>query len=199
MDVDVLAIYPHAHYLGKVLEGYATLPGGKREWLIRIPDWDSNWQAVYRYKKPVFLPAGTLVSMRYHYDNSAANPRNPKQPPRRVRAGNNATDEMGHLWLQLLPRDRRDRSPRVGGGLRRSIACRKHPDDYAVYLDLGESQAFAPRFTGRCIRRRDSCTHRPPSNRRDTTYSESRIHASRPRQRLFSNSRRRSRLDPLAT
>ena len=104
MDMDVLAVYPHAHYLGHLLEGYATLPGGTRQWLVRIPDWDPNWQAVYRYKQPVFLPKGTVVSMRYHYDNSAANLRNPNQPPKRVRGGNEATDEMAHLWLQVLPR-----------------------------------------------------------------------------------------------
>ena len=137
MDVDVLAIYPHAHYLGKLLEAYATLPGGKREWLIRIPDWDSNWQAVYRYRQPVSLPAGTLVSMRYHYDNSAANPRNPNQPPRRVKTGNNATDEMGHLWLQVLPRDRRDRRRELEEAVMQH-RLQKYPDDYAAYLDLGE-------------------------------------------------------------
>ena len=37
VDVDVLAVYPHAHYLGKLLEAYATLPDGSRRWLIRIP------------------------------------------------------------------------------------------------------------------------------------------------------------------
>ena len=109
MDADVLAVYPHAHYLGKLLEGYATLPSGQRTWLIRIPDWDSNWQAVYHYRKPVFLPKGSVISMRYHYDNSADNVRNPNQPPRRVRAGNRATDEMAHLWLQVLPRGAGDR------------------------------------------------------------------------------------------
>ena len=142
MDVDVLAAYPHAHYLGKLLEAYATLPGGKREWLIRIPDWDSNWQAVYRYRQPVFLPAGAVVSMRYHYDNSAANPRNPSQPPRRVRSGNNATDEMGHLWLQVLPRrssqyDKRDRRRELEAAVMEH-RVQKYPDDYAAYLDLGE-------------------------------------------------------------
>lgn len=137
IDVDVLAVYPHAHYLGKVLEGYATLPGGKREWLIRIPAWDQNWQAVYRYRKPVFLPAGTVVSMRYHYDNSAANPRNPNQPPRRVRAGNNATDEMGHLWLQVVPHDRQDRRRQLEEAVMQH-RVEKYPDDYAAYLDLGE-------------------------------------------------------------
>jgi tetratricopeptide (TPR) repeat protein/mono/diheme cytochrome c family protein len=136
-DVDVLAVYPHAHYLGKLLEAYATLPGGRRTWLIRIPAWDPNWQAVYRYKKPVFLPAGTLISMRYRYDNSAANPRNPNHPPRRVEAGNNATDEMGHLWLQVIAHDHADRRRQIEeAAMEHRVA--KYPDDYAAYLDLGE-------------------------------------------------------------
>jgi tetratricopeptide (TPR) repeat protein/mono/diheme cytochrome c family protein len=104
LDVDVLAVYPHAHYLGKRLEAFATLPDGATKPLIRIPRWDLNWQAVYRYREPVFLPSGTTISMRYSYDNSADNPLNPSSPPRRVSSGNRATDEMAHLWLQLLPR-----------------------------------------------------------------------------------------------
>lgn len=103
-DVDVLAVYPHAHYLGHVIEGYATLPNGRRKWLIRIPHWDPNWQAVYHYRQPVFLPKGTVISMRYQYDNSSANPHNPNSPPRRVMGGNQSTDEMAHFWLQVLPR-----------------------------------------------------------------------------------------------
>jgi tetratricopeptide (TPR) repeat protein len=135
--VDVLAIYPHAHYLGKLLEAYATLPDGRRTWLIRIPAWDQNWQAVYRYRKPVVLPAGTVVSMRYRYDNSAANPRNPNQPPKRVKAGNNSTDEMGHLWLQVIAHDHADRRRQIEEAVMAHRA-EKYPDDYASWLDLGE-------------------------------------------------------------
>ncbi len=137
LDADVLAVYPHAHYLGKLLEGYATLPDGKRQWLIRIPDWDLNRQAVYRYRKPVFLPKGSVISMRFHYDNSAANPRNPNSPPIRVKAGNNATDEMGHLWLQLLPRGPGDRRRELEEAAMQH-RVEKYPDDYVSYLDLGE-------------------------------------------------------------
>jgi Flp pilus assembly protein TadD/mono/diheme cytochrome c family protein len=103
-DVDLLAIYPHAHYLGRRLEGWAQLPGGRRESLILIESWDIDRQSIYRYAKPLFLPAGTVVHMRYTYDNSAGNPRNPNSPPIRVKAGNRSVDEMGHLWLQVLPR-----------------------------------------------------------------------------------------------
>ena len=104
IDVDLLAIYPHAHYLGKVLEASARLPDGSVESLIRIPRWDLNWQAVYRYEQPVQLPRGTVISMRYTYDNSAENLANPNHPPKEVKAGNRSSDEMSHLWLQVLPK-----------------------------------------------------------------------------------------------
>jgi Flp pilus assembly protein TadD len=136
MDMDVLAVYPHAHYLGHLLEGYATLPGGERKWLIRIPDWDVNWQAVYRYQQPVFLPKGTVVSMRFHYDNSAGNPRNPNQPPIRVRGGNQATDEMGHLWLQVLPRGDEDRRMELQEAIMRRRLV-KYPGDFSAQFNLG--------------------------------------------------------------
>ena len=104
VDVDLLAIYPHAHYLGKDLEALATLPDGSAKTLIHIQRWDLNWQAVYRYADPVPLPKGTTISMRYVYDNSSENLANPNDPPRRVVAGNRSSDEMAHLWLQVLPR-----------------------------------------------------------------------------------------------
>jgi Flp pilus assembly protein TadD len=136
MDVDVLAVYPHAHYLGKLLEGYATLPDGTRKWLIRIPDWDLNWQAVYYYREPVMLPQGTVVSMRFHYDNSAANVRNPNSPPRMVEAGNQTTDEMGHLWLELLPHGGGDRRLELQQAVMRHRR-EKYPDDFAACFNLG--------------------------------------------------------------
>jgi tetratricopeptide (TPR) repeat protein len=101
--VDVLGVYPHAHYLGKRMEAWAQLPDGSRKDLILIEDWDINRQSVYRLAQPLPLPAGTVLHMRYVYDNSAANPRNPNSPPIRVRAGNRSEDEMAHFWLQVLP------------------------------------------------------------------------------------------------
>src|SRR6202034_382199 len=49
IDVDVLGVYPHAHYLGKKLEDYAILPNGEKKWLILIRDWDIDRQSVYRF------------------------------------------------------------------------------------------------------------------------------------------------------
>jgi Flp pilus assembly protein TadD len=108
--VYALGIYPHAHYLGKQLEAWAIAPDGKRTPLIFIKDWDIDRQSVYSYRKPLLLPAGSVLHMRYVYDNSSANPRNPANPPIRVHNGNRSTDEMGHLWLQVLPVHAQERS-----------------------------------------------------------------------------------------
>lgn len=136
MDVYILAIYPHAHYLGKLLEAYATLPDGKRKWLIRIPNWDRNWEAVYRYREPVLLPKGAVISMRFHYDNSSANPRNPHEPPVRVRAGNKATDEMAHLYLQVMPPGTHDRRMELQQAVLLHLID-KYPGDADAYANLG--------------------------------------------------------------
>ncbi len=105
LAVDLLGIYPHAHYLGKDLLATATLPDGTVKTLIHIKHWDVNWQAVYRYAQPVPLPKNTLLKMRYVYDNTEENTSNPNHPPARVVGGNLATDEMAHLWLQVVPKN----------------------------------------------------------------------------------------------
>ena len=82
VDVDVLAIQPHAHNLGRTMRASATLPDGSARTLIDIDDWDFRWQDVYRYTNAIALPRGTTISMRLSWsDNSAANPRNPHHPP----------------------------------------------------------------------------------------------------------------------
>jgi Tfp pilus assembly protein PilF len=139
VDVDLLAIYPHAHYLGKDLLGYATLPDGSTKTLIHIPQWDLNWQAVFRYTAPVRLPKGTTVAMKYTYDNSEDNIANPNHPPQRVMAGNRARDEMAHLWLQVIPlkAEESDADPRktlLEAFARHRIA--KNPADFEAHYNL---------------------------------------------------------------
>jgi Flp pilus assembly protein TadD/mono/diheme cytochrome c family protein len=103
VDVLVFGVYPHTHYLGRDLEGWAILPNGEKKWMIWIRDWDIDRQAVYRYNTPVLLPKGTVLHMRYTFDNSAANEHNPHSPPVMVHAGQRSEDEMAHLWYQVLP------------------------------------------------------------------------------------------------
>ncbi len=146
VGVEVLGVYPHAHYLGKQMRAFARLPDGTRRWLISIQDWDFNWQDEYLYKEPILLPRGTKLSMRYSYDNSADNIRNPHNPPRRVVFGPNSSDEMGDLWVQVLTENKADLvtlqrdyarkdSERTIAGYQHSL--RVKPDDAQTHNNLG--------------------------------------------------------------
>ncbi len=97
------AIYPRAHFLARSVDAYATLPGGGQVPLLSIPKWDVDWLEVYCYRKPVSLPAGSVVHWSYVYDNSAGNPHNPSDPPETAHAGNGPKDEVNALMLELLP------------------------------------------------------------------------------------------------
>ena len=138
-SVSLLAIYPHAHYLGRDMLAVAKLPAGETKTLIHIPRWDLNWQAVFTYVTPIDLPAGTTIFMRYVYDNSTDNLANPNTPPKRVVAGNRASDEMAHLWLQVLPQ-----SPAAGANdprrvLQEAIArhhVENNPSDFEAHYNL---------------------------------------------------------------
>jgi tetratricopeptide (TPR) repeat protein len=139
-DVDLLAIYPHAHYLGKEMLALAKFPNGTTKTLIHIKKWDLNWQAVYNYEHPVALPRGTTLSMRYTYDNSEQNSANPSNPPKRVVAGNRSTDEMAHLWLQVLPHPSTNKNLDPRMPLQEAMARHKldrDPVDFSAQYNLG--------------------------------------------------------------
>lgn len=169
VDVDLLAIYPHAHYLGKTVEAWATLPDGHRRWLIRIPDWDINWQATYDYREPIPLPKGTRLSMRITYDNSTDNPRNPNRPPKLVLTGNRAEDEMGHVWLQVLPKtnpqtDGSSGDPRLllqEAAMRRRLE--KYPGDFLAHYNLAALLAYTGRLDQAIIEYRNALRAEPGS------------------------------------
>lgn len=110
VDVEALTIYPHAHYLGRSVRSWADLPDGSRRELLRIDDWDFDWQDQYRFQDPVELPAGSEVVMEWIFDNTAENPRNPFDPPRRVAFGPESTDEMAEIAIQVLPSEPSDRA-----------------------------------------------------------------------------------------
>jgi len=154
-DVDVLSVYPHAHYLGKQMQALATMPDGSTKTLLRIDEWSFHWQQDYRYVTPVSLPRGTTISMRYTYDNSAANEDNPHDPPVPVRYGPKSTDEMGDLWLQVLPRSAADLAvltrQLAEQEARRNVAgaemeVRHDPESAKNQTYLGGSYAEAGRF-----------------------------------------------------
>lgn len=102
VDVELVGASAHAHYLGKIMRGDATLPDGSKKPLFYIKDWNFNWQGQYLYKDYVRLPQGTVIDANLTWDNSSSNPRNPNEPPMRVRWGESTTDEMGSVRFLMV-------------------------------------------------------------------------------------------------
>ncbi|MBT8485497.1 MAG: tetratricopeptide repeat protein [Phycisphaerales bacterium] len=149
VDVEVLGVYPHAHYLGRELKAFATMPGGERAWIIHIPAWNFDWQDEYQFARPLRLPAGATIEIEYTYDNSAGNVRNPSHPPRRVRFGNQSSDEMATLALQVLTETEADRATLAAADERKTSTgliayARRHledaPDSAIAYELIGTAE-----------------------------------------------------------
>ena len=102
-DRSLMGIFPHMHLLGKNWEVWLERPNGTKENLIRINDWDFNWQSNYYFKKYIPAPKGSVIVAKATYDNTPNNPYNPFSPPRRASWGENTTDEMFYLPILSVP------------------------------------------------------------------------------------------------
>lgn len=92
-DSVLLQLHPHMHLRGKDFEYQVIYPGGRKEVILSVPQYDFNWQTLYRFQEPLRLPKGAEIRCVAHYDNSAANPANP-DPKKEVRWGDQTWDEM---------------------------------------------------------------------------------------------------------
>jgi len=100
-DVQLLSFMPHMHLRGKSFKYIANYPDGRSEILLSVPNYDFNWQNVYRLAEPKHIPKGTTVLCEAHYDNSAANLANP-DPTRTVKWGEQTWDEMLIGYLDYI-------------------------------------------------------------------------------------------------
>lgn len=106
-SVSVFGAFPHSHLVCKSMTNYAdngttTIP------LIRINNWDFEWQGFYTYPKMVKIPAGYTLRSTHVFDNTVNNPNNPNSPPQTVTAGEGTKDEMlfdSFQWLVYQPGD----------------------------------------------------------------------------------------------
>ncbi|MDB4438144.1 hypothetical protein N9195_00995 [bacterium] len=96
-DISLLNVWPHMHYLGRDWEITLERPDGSTENLIRINDWDFNWQGSYTFTKYIKVPAGSVIHASALYDNTSQNPFNPSFPPVDVGWGEKTEDEMFFL------------------------------------------------------------------------------------------------------
>ncbi|HLG40047.1 MAG TPA: hypothetical protein VI461_10275, partial [Chitinophagaceae bacterium] len=104
-DFSIMYVWPHMHYLGKEFKAYIIKPTGDTMKLVNIPSWDFRWQEIYRFKKLMVAPRGSVLHIEGLYDNTAENPFNPNNPPKMVGSTGDmkSTDEMMTLMMVFLP------------------------------------------------------------------------------------------------
>lgn len=98
-DGELHSVMHHMHMLGRTAKITMTPPGGDPKTLLKIEDWDYNWQETYFLKEPISFKAGTKFAVEAGYDNSAKNPNNPFHPPSWVRFGDQTDNEMCFVFL----------------------------------------------------------------------------------------------------
>jgi hypothetical protein len=97
-DSYLLSMGPHSHYRGKSFKYELEYPDGRREVLLWIPKYDFNWQHLYQFKEPRFVPAGSKLIATWWFDNSSGNPFNP-DPTREVTYGEETFNEMANARI----------------------------------------------------------------------------------------------------
>jgi len=100
LDYSLMSVFPHMHLLGRDLVCYAVTPLYDTINLIKINNWDFEWQGSYFFENLVKIPAGSMIYAKGNYDNtvSAENPN-----PVMVQSGFNTEDEMFVFVFQYLP------------------------------------------------------------------------------------------------
>jgi hypothetical protein len=89
----LLSFFPHMHVRGKAFEYKVTQPGGEDETLLKINDYNFNWQLTYRLEKPLLLQDGAKIACSGYFDNSPNNPYNP-DPKATIKFGEQSWEEM---------------------------------------------------------------------------------------------------------
>ncbi|MBM3809165.1 MAG: thiol-disulfide isomerase [Acidimicrobiia bacterium] len=87
------SMYPHMHVRGKDVSYSIVFPDGREELVLHVPKYDFSWQLNYRLATPKFMPKGSTLVVKAHYDNSRNNPFNP-DPTATVRWGDQTWEEM---------------------------------------------------------------------------------------------------------
>ena len=99
IDISAVAVLPHMHFLGKTFRAFAVTPDGDAIFLIKIDNWDFNWQETYQFSKLQKIPRGSSIFVEATFDNTAQNPANPTRPPKTVTYGWETASEMLDMIL----------------------------------------------------------------------------------------------------
>ncbi len=97
----ILSLMPHMHLRGIAAKYVLRLPDGTSETILSVPNYDFNWQSVYRFKEPITVPKGAKLTVTGAWDNSTDNPNNP-DANRIVPWGDQTFDEMLNGWVDFV-------------------------------------------------------------------------------------------------
>jgi hypothetical protein len=92
-DVTIHAVSLHMHLRGKDVTYVLTYPDGREQVLLRVPNYNFEWQMPYIFAEPIKAPAGSTVKAIARYDNSTANRMNPA-PNKEVYWSEQSWDDM---------------------------------------------------------------------------------------------------------
>ncbi len=108
---ELLAIAPHMHFRGKAFELRADHKSDQlirssiqsdpsSNILLRVPQYDFNWQHTYELQQPLDLSGIESLNFTVTFDNSDANPSNPN-PNEYVFWGEQTWEEMAVVFLEV--------------------------------------------------------------------------------------------------
>jgi hypothetical protein len=100
-DSKILSFLPHMHVRGKSMTYTLELPDGRKETLLSVPEYDYNWQNIYRLAEPVAAPAGSILHVEARWNNSTSNLANP-DPQRTISWGEGTNDEMMVAFFDFI-------------------------------------------------------------------------------------------------
>jgi hypothetical protein len=100
-SIRILSLMPHMHLRGKSWEYRILYADGRSETILSVPNYDFNWQSVYRFADPPRLPKGAKLLCIARWDNSRDNPANP-DPTKEVTYGLQTSDEMMNGWMDYV-------------------------------------------------------------------------------------------------
>jgi len=156
-DMLLHGMIPHMHLRGKDCMVFAELPDDSTETLLMVPRYDFNWQTLYRLTEPISLPAESRLRVVVHWDNSAANARNP-DASKSVTYGQQSTDEMMGVGFYLsVPWSDKGRGTTVAGAMggataeelaQALAAADENPEDADAQLKAAEALFVARDFIG---------------------------------------------------
>jgi len=109
-DISAFSILVHAHHLAQSVLAYAVTDKNDTIPLLKIPNWNFNWQFIYKFKNFQTIPKNATIHFFVQYDNTKNNIENPHNPPEDVHYSFDSDQEMMELFIYYVPYQKGDKN-----------------------------------------------------------------------------------------